>query len=40
MIFLINGFAFLLIGLQLPAILAGLQRSRRRSWSASGPRSA
>ena len=26
-IFLINGFAFLLIGLQLPAILAGLQRS-------------
>ncbi len=26
-IFLINGFAFLLIGLQLPSILAGLQRS-------------
>ena len=25
-IFMINGFAFMLIGLQLPAILAGLQR--------------
>ena len=30
LIFLINGFVFMLIGLQLPAILAGLATRRRR----------
>ena len=35
-IFLINGFVFMLIGLQLPAILAGPRALRAASWSGSG----